>query len=595
VRSIGRSSGLEGWIGTFDWTAGAADAAGTSGAGVGSAAAYDHTMSAASAILAREMHMPRALSTDVICDRDLRVPMDDGVVLLADRWVIRRTRGRPQPTVVVRSPYGRRGAFGLLFGRLLAERGLQVLVQSVRGTFGSGGLFNPFDERADGLQTLHWLRRQPWHGGRIGMVGPSYMGLVQWAVALEAGEDLAALAIQVSASQFHGQIFAGGSLSLETAASWLALVAAQERRFAPLAMARAIRRLPRILSELPLMELDQLTTGTEVGWFRQAITNPQREDAYWVARDFAEGVANVSAPVQLIGGWYDIFLPWMLEDFRALRAAGRDPQLVIGPWTHTAPHLVRAGLRNGLAWLRAHLLEDRRLLHAARVRVFVTGEPAGGGWRDLDDWPPPDTRERRLHLAGGGGLRDASSTSSSAGDRYHYDPVNPTPSLGGPVLLARDPVVDNRPLEARADVLTYTTKPLASTVEAIGPVRVELWALTSSPYFDLFARVCDVDLVGASRNVCDALARVDAKRIERGSDGAVRVAFDLWPMAHRFAAGHRIRLQVSSGAHPRYARNPGTGEEHASATELRAVDVELLHDATHPSALLLSAAGPAVA
>jgi uncharacterized protein len=545
-------------------------------------------MSVASEILARRMGLPRARTRDVVCDRDLRVPMADGVVLLADRWVARDTRAQPQPTVLVRSPYGRSGVFGLLFGRLLAERGLQVLIQSVRGTFGSEGLFSPFEERADGLATVRWIREQPWHGARLGMFGPSYLGLTQWAIAAAPGEDLAALTIHVSASQFHGQTFAGGALSLETAASWLALVAAQERRLAPLAMARAIRRLPDVLSELPLGELDMRATGEEIGWFREALATTDPRAAYWVARDFAAGVGRVTAPVQLIGGWYDIFLPWMLEDFAALRAAGRRPQLVIGPWTHIAPGLMSASLREGLAWLRAHLLGDDRLVAPAPVRVYVTGERAGGGWRELADWPPPGTGERMLWLGEDGALRGQRPASGSAGvDRYVYDPADPTPSLGGPVLLARTAVVDNRPLEERADVLTYSTPALPSVVEAIGPVRIEIWVRASSPFFDVFARVCDVDRSGASWNVCDALARVVPGRFESGADGVTRVAFDLWPIAHRFAAGHRIRLQVSSGAHPRYARNPGTGEELARARSVRRVHLEILRDAKRPSVLVL--------
>ena len=298
-------------------------------------------------------------------------------------------------------------------------------------------------------------------------------------------------------------------------------------------------------------------------------------------------MAKVAAPVQLIGGWYDIFLPWMLEDFAALRAAGREPRLMIGPWTHTAPGLVGAGTREGLAWLRARLLDDDRLVRPAAVRVFVTGERSGGGWRDLPSWPPPDAGERRLWLGGDGRLENE-PTASSAADRYRYDPGDPTPSLGGPVLLSREPVVDNRALEARADVLTYTTPALSSVVEAIGPVSVELWVRASSPYFDVFARVCDVDPDGVSRNVCDALARVGPDLFEQTADGAWRITFSLWPIAHRFGAGHRIRLQVSSGAHPRYARNPGTGEDPVKATDLRAVDIELLHGRGQPSALILT-------
>ena len=545
-------------------------------------------MTIPSEIIARQMHLPRALTHDVICEEDLRVPMDDGVELLADRWVARESSTEAQPTVLVRSPYGRKQFVGLLFGRLLAERGLQVVVQSVRGTFGSGGRFSPFDERADGLATLSWIRAQAWHSERIGTIGPSYLGLVQWAIAPDAGDDLAALSIQVSASQFHGQTYAGGSLSLETSASWLVLVAEQERRFAPLAMARALRRLPALLGELPLSDLDLRATGGEVDWFREALANPDPAGAYWVSRDYAEGVAKVTAPVQFIGGWYDIFLPWMLEDFAALHAAGHAPQLIIGPWTHTDPGLVATGTRDGIAWLRAHLLGDGRLVRESTVRVFVTGEAVNGRWRNLESWPPPGTSQRRLWLADDRALSDREPGSAPGGDRYRYDPTDPTPSLGGPVLLSREPVVDNRALEARDDVLIYTTEPLPQALEAIGPVSVELFVRASAPYFDVFARVCDVDAAGVSWNVCDALDRVAPGRFEQLADGSWRVAFQLWPTAHRFAAGHRIRLQVSSGAHPRYARNPGTGENLNAETRLDAVELEVLRDAEHPSAVTLS-------
>ena len=183
------------------------------------------------------MRLPRPLTRDVVCERDLTTPADDGVRLLSDRWVARETADTAQPTVLVRSPYGRRQFVGAVFGRLLAERGLQVVIQSVRGTFGSGGTFGPFDERADGLATVRWLRTQPWHAGPVGTIGPSYLGFVQWAIAAET-EELAAMSIQVSASQFHGQTYAGSSLSLENVASWMVIIGAQEARFAPLAINR---------------------------------------------------------------------------------------------------------------------------------------------------------------------------------------------------------------------------------------------------------------------------------------------------------------------------------------------------------------------
>ena len=225
-------------------------------------------MSLPSQILARRMGLPRAETLDVVCRRDLRAPMDDGAVLLADRWVAREAADRATPTVLVRSPYGRRQLVGLLFGRLLAERGLQVVIQSVRGTFGSGGTFRPFDERADGLATLRWLRAQPWHAGPVATIGPSYLGFVQWAVA---DQDLAAMSIHVSASEFHSQTYAGSSLSLETLASWLIIMAMQERRLGLLTIDRALRRLSGTVAELPLTSLDEHVTGAAIGGSRRAL------------------------------------------------------------------------------------------------------------------------------------------------------------------------------------------------------------------------------------------------------------------------------------------------------------------------------------
>ena len=545
-------------------------------------------MSLASQILARRMRLPRARTLDVVCQRDLPATMDDGTVLLADRWVA-ADQHEPQPTVLVRSPYGRRQVVGMLLGRLLAERGLAVVLQSVRGTFGSGGRFSPFDERDDGLATLRWIRDQPWHAGPIGTIGPSYLGFVQWAVAGQPGADLAAMSIHVSASQFYDQTYAGGSLSLETLGSWMVLLAAQESRLAPVAINRALRGLAKLWAELPLGDLDERATGAPVRWFREAFGDIDRKGAYWSARDFSSTVPEVTAPVSFVGGWYDILLPWMLADFEALQAsrpraaaadrtvephlagadrrqrARRDRLAAGSPAGRRSPRARRTGAGDGHR--RAH---RRRLARAAR-RGRRPAPGSGGCY--LDD---------------GGTLSDQPATTSGA-DGYRYDPADPTPSLGGPVLLERSAVVDNAPLEARDDVLTYTTAPLAQTVEAIGHVSVELWARASEPYFDLFARVCDVDADGVSRNVSDALTSIAPGRAEQNADGTWRVTCGLWPIGHRFAAGHRIRLQVSSGAHPRYARNPGTGDTaaHASAETMRAVEIEILRSAEHPSALVL--------
>lgn len=540
-------------------------------------------MALLSEIAGRVLRLPAPATRDLVVDRDVPVTMRDGVVLLADRYAPPGS-GRA-PTVLVRSPYGRSGAFGFLFGRLVAERGLQVVVQSIRGTFGSGGRFDPFNERDDGLATLRWLRRQPWHSGPVGALGPSYMGIVQWAIA----DELDAMAPSVTASQFRGMAYGSGSIALDTTMSWMLLLQIQERRLAPLLLAHGLRRtLPRLYDQAPIADMDQRAFGAQVPYFREWIEQMAPDSPYWAARDYSSSVGDVQAPVQLTGGWYDIFLPWLVEDFHALRAAGHQPQLIIGPWTHTSAGMTGVSLREGLGWMRAQLIGDARMVRETPVRVYVTGRRQ---WRDLPDWPPPDAGERSFYLEAGGGLSISAPTTASEPSRFRYDPAHPTPALGGATLLERKPVRDNRPLEARDDVLTFTTAPLDARLDALGPVHADIRLRSSRGDTDVFVRVCDVEPDGASLNVCDALIRLTPGEPPRDDDGVAVVRFELWPTAHSFARGHRIRVQVSSGAHPRYARNPGTGEDPVRATRLVPADQEIFHDPERPSSVKLSVVG----
>ncbi len=201
-------------------------------------------------------------------------------------------------------------------------------------------------------------------------------------------------------------------------------------------------------------------------------------------------------------------------------------------------------------------------------------------WRDFPSWPPPGYAPRRYCLQPGGGL-SVLPPGESAPDRYRYDPADPTPAAGGVRMVRDSGRVDNTALEARPDVLTYTTAPLERDVEVIGEVSAEIWVRSTLRHADVFVRLCDVDPRGRSFNVCDGLVRL------AGADQPTRAAVRLWPTAHRFRRGHRIRVQVSSGAFPRYARNPGTGEPHATAAVLRAAEQSVFHDQEHPSAIIL--------
>ncbi|MCP4594133.1 MAG: CocE/NonD family hydrolase, partial [bacterium] len=192
-------------------------------------------------------------------------------------------------------------------------------------------------------------------------------------------------------------------------------------------------------------------------------------------------------------------------------------------------------------------------------------------------------------------LATESPPAESSPDHYVYDPADPTPATGGPFLGRRGAgPQDNRALEARPDVLCYTTPPLQHDVDVIGPVRTELYVRSSLAHTDFFARLCDVEPDGRSINVCDGLFRVEPGKGEPQPDGSLRIEIDMWATAYRFRTGHRLRLQVSSGAHPRWSRNLGTGEPLATGTLLAVAEQAIYHDADHPSALVLplSSAAP---
>src|SRR5437588_9997834 len=172
-------------------------------------------MSITSRLVSRWMHLPPAQTHDVVVTSNIQVPMPDGVTLLADHYASRN--GPRQPTILIRSPYGR-AAFPI---RTYAERGYQVLVQSCRGTAGSGGEFRyARHEHDDGLATITWIKQQEWFSGELATLGASYLGFVQWCVAADAGPELKAIVPQVTASDFNHFRSQGGSLNLELSLSW---------------------------------------------------------------------------------------------------------------------------------------------------------------------------------------------------------------------------------------------------------------------------------------------------------------------------------------------------------------------------------------
>src|SRR5690349_10493221 len=252
-------------------------------------------MTLLSRLLSKIAHLPPAETPHVFVERDLKVTMPDGVVLLADRHAPRDIE-KP-PLILVRSPYGRSGFFGMLLGQLFAERGFQIVIQSIRGTFGSGGTLTPFDEHDDGLATVAWLKQQPWYPGSFMTTGPSYLGFVQWAIARDAGPDLKGMAIQESTSSFRNQKYAGGAFALDTMLSWTDLVMHQEHmNLLQSLLFPASRRLKPLFQRLPLRDLDKLATGSHVAFFQEWLEHNEPGDPYWEGRCFDQTVQDVSVP-----------------------------------------------------------------------------------------------------------------------------------------------------------------------------------------------------------------------------------------------------------------------------------------------------------
>ncbi|GAA2002729.1 CocE/NonD family hydrolase [Nakamurella flavida] len=529
---------------------------------------------------------PRATRYDV--ERDIAVRMPDGVTLLGDRYAPRRQSG-PMPVVLIRLPYGRAGAFGQVYPAPLARRGFQVFIQATRGTFGSGGQFRPFTtEHEDGMATLAWLREQPWCDGRVAMVGGSYFGHTQWAVAPYADPPLVCASPHITSADIAQRIFyPGGAPSTQTALGWSAGIGRQERGGLDALRPGKQNRLRRALDRLPLQAADVAVAGAPVPFWRDFAGHAAPGDDFWSGADHAAQVARMP-PVSMVTGWWDLFLAGNLDDFTALQRAGVPARLVVGPWQHGEPAELKAAVNSDLVWLDHHL-RGGPAPGGPPVRIHLQ---QSGSWLGLDLWPPADRIPTPLYLAPSGQLSGAAPTGDEDADRFTYDPADPTPTVGGPLLSGPGKQADNAPVEARDDVLVFTGPVLDADLDLVGPVGARVYARTSLPHADVFVRLCDVDPAGVSRNITDGIRRLDPRTVPAtdvtvGADGVLAVDVELFPTAYRVGAGHRLRVQVSGGAFPRFARNHGTGEPFATATGGVRCTFEVFHDAERPSHLIL--------
>lgn len=542
-------------------------------------------MSAIANLMSMILKLPPATTSKLEYQLDLKIPMPDGVVLLANR--IAPVGGESLPIILMRDPYASRGSKPDVMSELVARRGYQVIYQNCRGRFGSGGEFQPFrNEREDGLATLKWISEQPWFSGSVGMFGLSYWGYAQLAAGAGAPDYLKALVPSMAASTMYNVFRAHGTFSFfcllnwsyDTFLSYLQESAKDKRKV----KAQSKDALQRGFSRLPVGEADMTTLGFTLPFFQEVIRNDKPTDELWAAIDKSKLVKDIQAPVHFVAGWYDFCLGDELADYEALQSAGKRPYLTISDSTHAGMAGMRADFKESFAWYDAYLKGNRAALRSSPVSVYVMGIKK---WVDLPSWPPQSIKTA-WYLQAGGGLSPKTPVSEQSPSRFRYDPADPTPNVGGAIIKGGGPK-DNRKLEARKDVLTFTSEPMKENLTIIGPVSAELYVKSTNEHTDFFARLCDVAPNGKSINICDGIVRLTPGSTRADKDGVHQVTINLLSTAHCFKPGHRVRLQVSSGAHPMFNRNLGTGEPIATGTRMKTADQEVFHDKLHHSTIVL--------
>ncbi len=571
---------------------------------------------------------------------DVPATMRDGTVLRANVFRPADGAGGPYPVALTRTPYGKdlAGTGGTLDAARMARAGYIVVIQDVRGCFTSEGDWSPFRyEGPDGYDSVEWAAALPDSNGAVGMFGASYFGFTEWAAAVERPPHLKALVPFITwADSRDGVTWRGGALELGTQAYWNVTAIAFDllrRRHKDASQAELMGMMMALVREidtlrpegyfsLPLKDFAPFKRLGLAPELDELIAQPY-DRVYNKPYSVDESYDRIEAPAYNVGGWYDIFSQGTLRNFAALRRDGATPEarqarLLMGPWSHVnyggvvgdmdfgfTAALAFMNLQGDLTGLTQrwfdHWLKgvENGVTDEAPVKLFIMGE---NKWRDEQEWPLARARYTPFYLHGDGGAGNADGTGALSReapgdeppDTYTYDPTDPVPTLGGAILmngLYGPGVKDQRPVEARPDVLVYTSASLERDTEVTGPIVVKLWAISDAPDTDWVARLVDVHPDGFAQNLTDGVMRARYRDgdtpalVERGR--AYEYTIDLWSTANLFKAGHRIQLDVTSSCFPRWDRNPNTGAPFGQDAETRPAHQTILHDKEHPSHVVL--------
>lgn len=509
---------------------------------------------AAPSAVARGVSLPRFLF-GVRVERGVVCLANDGVKLFADVYhPVKRER---TPTILVRIPYTKTLKNRFLTdvaGRLWAERGNTVVIQTTRGRGDSGGRFYPLiHEREDGLATLAWLKQQPWFNGQVATWGGSAFGHTAWAMSDGADPPVAAMFVYESTTDFHKMLHPGGAFALQSALTW----AVNSNGSKDLKSWPEPRSIARGAQGVPVLLADDKIAGYNIDFFDDWAIHCDF-DEYWRSINGVDRAAKLNAPVMMMAGWYDPFLPAQLADYAALQP-NAETRLVIGPWRHGGDFKFPQGnvhepfrsttLTAAADWFDTVFTSAP--LEEPPVKLFVMG---ANRWRSEKEWPLARTQYTPYYLSGSG-----LSTLAPLGEtrcEYDYDSRHPTPTAGGAVIGPGDAIFDQRAVEARPDMLCFTTDVLQSDTEITGPVKAVLHVLTTAGSADFTAKLVDVLPDGRAYNICDGILRRAYKPGE-----VAEIDVELWPTSMVFRKGHRIRVEISSSNFPRFDVNCTNGRQ----------------------------------
>ena len=520
----------------------------------------------------------RERTNEVEVERDVKVTMSDGTVLLTD--IYHPIGVDDAPTILERTPYGRAN-FASAMGPEFAARGYRYVLQACRGTDGSGGTHSYFAEAGDGRDTADWIASQPWFNGRMGTFGASYMGFTQWALASTRPPHLKAMAVALSTSVRAYSWYPGGSLALEVIIPWDAGATQFNKQanavpttdISPEGIERRMAELKAGFDHLPLGEVIHRLTGVDLELYRDQLAHGGAGDAFWDPVNFRPLLAGWTVPTLLVDGWHDYPLPGVVEDYAVLRASPAPVHLRIGAGGHLGGGGEGGMTDAPLEWFDTLLLDREGLLGPTPVKVHVQGE--GGDWRDLPDWLLPQSRPA------GTSMRRAASRPCGRRDRR------------SPTAIAMILRIRRRRWAASAclpggpwTTALWRPAPTSSSTPPTSWTSRSSWSVRSRPSCT-WARAWTTRTSSSGSATCHPTGGLSTcatdcsastRRRSAGTRRDVPTAVALWPVAHTFAIGHRLRVQVSSGAHPVYARNLGTGEPPASATTLRAAEQAVYHE-----------------